>query len=65
MAIRIGVQADSREECVEALARLVEAGYMPVMLPTQVTDDRWLARAVPAPTTKAPAGDGRGSVVSG
>jgi hypothetical protein len=65
MAIRIGVQADSRDECVEALAQLVAAGFVPIMLPAQVTDDRWLARAVPAPNTKAPTETGRGSVVSG
>lgn len=66
MAIRIGVQADSRDECVEGLALLVEAGFVPVMLPAQVTDDRWIARAVPAPKAKAPAADdGRGLGVSG
>jgi hypothetical protein len=66
MAIRFGVQADSRDECVEGLAQLVEAGFVPVMLPAQVAGDRWIARAVPAPT-KAPAvtEDGRGPVASG
>lgn len=49
MAIRIGVQADSEEECAEALAQLVDYGYLPVMLPKLLTDNRWLARAVPAP----------------
>jgi hypothetical protein len=66
MTVRIGVQADSRDECAEALARLVDAGYLPVMLPACLTDGRWMARAVPAPdTTKAPAADGRGPVVAG
>ncbi|MFI9598913.1 hypothetical protein ACIHCX_03360 [Streptomyces sp. NPDC052043] len=67
MAIRIGVHADSEDECVEGLARLVDAGYVPVMLPVLLTDNRWMARAVPAPTTKAPTGDhdGRGLGVSG
>lgn len=51
MAIRVGVQADSRDECVAGLELLVAAGFVPVMLPVQVTDDRWLARAVPAPHT--------------
>jgi hypothetical protein len=66
MAIRVGVQADSREECAEGLAQLVDVGYVPVMLPALVTGNRWIARAVPAPT-KAPAGDdpGRGPAVSG
>ncbi|MGW5173145.1 hypothetical protein ACWERY_02105 [Streptomyces sp. NPDC004082] len=62
MAIRVGVQADSEEECAEGLAQLVDAGYVPVMLPRFLTDGRWMARAVPAPKTKAPSeGDsGRG-----
>ncbi|HEY6114637.1 MAG TPA: hypothetical protein VI172_01650 [Candidatus Dormibacteraeota bacterium] len=49
MAIRIGVQADSRDECIEALAQLVEKGFVPIMLPCQITGNRWMARAVPAP----------------
>lgn len=66
MVVRIGVQADSRDECTEALARLVDAGYVPVMLPACLTDGRWMARAVPAPTAKAPTADGgRGPVVAG
>jgi hypothetical protein len=67
MAIRVGVQADSREECAEGLAQLVDVGYVPVMLPALVTGNRWIARAVPPKTTMAPAGDdpGRGPVPSG
>ncbi|WP_405883635.1 hypothetical protein OG747_36640 [Streptomyces sp. NBC_01384] len=67
MAIRVGVQADSEDECAEGLAQLVDAGFVPVMLPRLLTDNRWMARAVPARTTKAPAGDdhGRGPGVSG
>ena len=49
MAIRVGVQADSEEECAEGLAQLVDAGFIPVMLPKFLTDGRWMARAVPAP----------------
>jgi hypothetical protein len=49
MAIRYGVQADSEEECAEGLARLVDAGMLPVMLPKLLTDNRWMARAVPSP----------------
>lgn len=61
MAIRLGVQADSEEECAEALAQLVDHGYVPVMLPRFLTDGRWMARAVPAPVTKAPVEEsGRG-----
>ena len=48
MAIRIGVQADTEDECVEALAQLVDHGYQPVMMPRYMTDGRWMARAVPA-----------------
>jgi len=47
MAIRYGVQADSEEECAEGLARLVDAGMIPVMLPKPVAEGRWMARAVP------------------
>jgi hypothetical protein len=50
MAIRVGVQGDTREECVEGLALLAEKGFVPIMLPAQVAGGRWLARAVPAPT---------------
>ena len=65
MAIRVGVQADSEDECAEGLARLVDAGFMPTMMPRCLSDGRWMARAVPV-QTKAPAGDsGRGSAVSG
>lgn len=64
MAIRYGVQADSEEECAEGLAQLVDAGMVPVMLPKLLTDNRWMARAVPSPTTRAPVAD-RGPGVSG
>ncbi|MFJ8345057.1 hypothetical protein ACIQ9J_01510 [Streptomyces sp. NPDC094153] len=59
MAIRIGVQADSEDECAEGLAQLVDAGYVPVMLPRFLTDGRWMARAVPAPqhATEQPASE--------
>ncbi|MFJ6066561.1 hypothetical protein ACIQHU_26395 [Streptomyces tendae] len=50
MAIRASVQADTEDECVEGLARLVDAGFLPVMTPRYMTDGRWLARAVPSPT---------------
>ena len=53
MAIRIGVQADSEDECAEGLAQLIERGYLPVMMPKYMTDGRWLARAVPAPVIPA------------
>ncbi|HEX5541968.1 MAG TPA: hypothetical protein VFX60_10490 [Micromonospora sp.] len=63
MAIRASIQADSEDECVEGLAKLVDAGFVPVMLPRLMTDNRWMARAVP---TKTPAeGFGRGLGVPG
>jgi hypothetical protein len=66
MAIRVSVQAATEDECVEGLARLVDAGFQPVMLPRFMTDGRWLARAVPSPTAQAPAADdGRGLGVAG
>jgi hypothetical protein len=49
MTIRVGVQGDTREECIEGLELLVQAGFVPVMLPTFLSDNRWMARAVPAP----------------
>lgn len=63
MAIRVSVQAATEDECVEGLARLVDAGFQPVMMPRYMTDGRWMARAVP--TAKAPAADSRGSAVTG
>ncbi|MFF4911267.1 hypothetical protein ACFY2T_41110 [Streptomyces sp. NPDC001260] len=55
MAIRIGVQADSQEECVEGLELLVAAGFVPVMLPKLLTDNRWMARGVPGPSIQVQA----------
>jgi hypothetical protein len=65
MAIRASIQADTEDECVEGLARLVDAGFAPVMMPRYMTDGRWLARAVP--TQKAPTATdgGRGPVTAG
>lgn len=60
MAIRVSVQAGSEDECVEGLAQLVDAGFQPVMMPRYMTDGRWMARAVPAPTRKARTEDGPG-----
>jgi hypothetical protein len=49
MTIRFSVQADTREECVQGLERLVQLDLVPVMLPAQIGGDRWMARAVPRP----------------
>ena len=66
MALRFTVQGDSEQETAAGLRFLVAAGLEPTMPPRMLTDDRWMARAVPH-MTKAPAvgGDGRGPVVSG
>lgn len=53
MAIRFAVQADTQEECVQGLERLVKLDLVPVMLPTQVRTDGWMARAVPRPPARA------------
>lgn len=65
MAIRFTVQGDDERECAEGLALLQSLGLQPSMLPRLLTDNRWMARAVP--TTKAPTvtDDGRGSVIAG
>jgi hypothetical protein len=59
MTIRYSVQAETREECMRGLELFVSVGLVPVMLPVQVMDDRWMARAVPPPETPGPAEDGR------
>lgn len=58
MALRYTVQGDSERETAAGLALLVEAGLQPAMPPRQLTDDRWMARAVPK--TKARTEDGPG-----
>lgn len=58
MGMRFAVQADTEQECAEGLRQLVALGLVPAMLPKQLTDDRWMARAVPG-KTKAPT-DSRG-----
>lgn len=61
MSIRYSVQAETREECMQGLELFVSVGLVPVMLPVQVMDDRWMAWAVPPPTVKVPDEDDRGS----
>lgn len=64
MALRFTVQGDDEHECAEGLALLQSIGLLLAMPPRQLTDNRWMARAVP--TQKAPtAGDGRGPVAAG
>lgn len=64
MGMRFAVQADTRAECAQGLADLcARLDLQPAMQPRLLTDDRWMARAVPR-TTKTPTG-GRGPGVSG
>lgn len=50
MAIRYGVQADTREECLHALTELCERlDARPATLPTDSLGNGWLARAIPTP----------------
>lgn len=56
MALRFTVQGDTEQETAAGLQLLVEAGLELAMPPRQLTDARWMARAVPR-MTKAPAED--------
>lgn len=63
MSMRFAVQADTEQECAAGLKQLLALGLVPAMLPRLLTDNRWMARAVPR-TTKAPTEeDGRGPSV--
>lgn len=62
MAIRFAVQADTEQECAEGLEQLLTLGLQTRMELRMLTDDRWMARAVPR-MTEAPAEEGRGPVV--
>ena len=64
MALRFTVQGDDEHETAAGLQLLLTLGLAELMPPRQLTDNRWMARAVPTQTT-APADDGRGSAVSG
>jgi len=64
MALRFAVQADTEQECAAGLRLLESLGLQTAMTPRLLSDDRWMARAVPR-MTKAPAEDGRGPVASG
>jgi hypothetical protein len=67
MALRFTVQGDDEAETAEGYRLLLSLGLAPRMSPKCLTDGRWMARAVPARTTKAPAAEdgGRGPDVSG
>ena len=47
MAMRFAVQADTEQECAAGLRMLEELGLRPAMTPKLLTDNRWMARAVP------------------
>lgn len=59
------VRAKSRAVCQRELDRICERmGAEPLTDPTDAAGRHWVARAVPAPTTRTPT-DGGGPVVSG
>ncbi len=55
MTVRFTVQGDSEQETAAGLELLLSLGLQPAMPPRQLTNDRWMARAVPAQTTAADA----------
>ncbi|MEU5772697.1 hypothetical protein ABZ819_05250 [Streptomyces venezuelae] len=57
MSVRFAVQASTERECQQALELLCrQLGLEPVLLPRLLSDNRWMARAVPG-TPKPPADD--------
>lgn len=59
------VRAASEAACQRELDRLCQRlDAIPVTAPTDTAGHRWIARAVPAPTAKAPTGDGQGPAMS-
>lgn len=52
MALRFTVQGDTKAETAAGLQLLLKLGLQLRMRPTLLTDNRWMARAVP--TTKTP-----------
>lgn len=65
MAIRFTVQGDDEAETAAGLALLLSLGLAVRMPPRETVGNGWMARAIPAPATKPPVGDGRGLGVSG
>lgn len=59
MALRFAVQADTEQECAAGLRLLQSLGLVTRMEPRLLTDNRWMARAVPR-MNEAPAEEGRG-----
>lgn len=54
MALRFAVQADTEQECAAGLRLLESLGLQTAMQPRLLTDDRWMARAVPRMTKARP-----------
>jgi hypothetical protein len=61
MTLRFTVQGDDEAETAAGLELLLTLGLRELMPPRELTDQRWMARAIP--DTRAPAEEGRGSVV--
>jgi hypothetical protein len=49
MALRFTVQGDDEAETTAGLQLLLDAGLEKTMPPRMLTDQRWMARAVPRP----------------
>ncbi len=67
MALRFTVQGDDEAETAEGLQFLLDAGLEVARRPVDTIGNGWMARAIPARTTKAPTAEdgGRGPGVSG
>ncbi|MEU0818922.1 hypothetical protein [Streptomyces mirabilis] len=65
MALRFTVQGDDEAETAAGLQLLVAAGLEVARRPVDTIGNGWMARAVPARTTKAPVREDRGPGVSG
>lgn len=66
MTLRFTVQGDDEAETAAGLQLLLDAGLEVARRPVDTIGNGWMARAVPARTTKTPAeDDGRGFGVSG
>jgi hypothetical protein len=64
MGQRFTVQADTERDCADGLHLLLSLGLELAMPPRLLSDNRWMARAIPG-TTRAPAGDVRGHSAAG
>jgi hypothetical protein len=60
MALRFTVQGDDEAETAAGLQLLLSLGLQTKTRPVDTIGNGWLARAVPARTTKAPVREDRG-----